>query len=68
MGWEPPLIGTAMGAEADSRAILEPGMVLTMQAYVWERGVGGYLGKETVTITDDGCEVLTRLGYGPLAA
>ena len=29
MGWEPPLIGTAMGAEADSRAILEPGMVLT---------------------------------------
>ena len=68
MGWEPPLIGTAMGAEADSRAILEPGMVLTIQAYVWEPGVGGYLGKETVTITDDGCEVLTRLGYGPVAA
>ena len=68
MGWKPPLIGTAMGAEADSRAILEPGMVLTIQAYVWEPGVGGYLGKETVTITDDGCEVLTRLGYGPVAA
>jgi Xaa-Pro aminopeptidase len=67
MGWEPPLIGTAMGAQADSRAILEAGMVLTVQGYVWEAGVGGYLGKETVAITTDGCEVISRLGHGPLA-
>ena len=67
MGWEPPLIGTSMGAEADSRAILEPGMVLSVQGYVWQEGVGGYLGKETVAITTDGCEVITRLGHGPLA-
>jgi Xaa-Pro aminopeptidase len=67
MGWEPPLIGTALGTEADSRAILEPGMVLTVQGYVWQQGVGGYLGKETVAITADGCEVITRLGPGPLA-
>jgi len=67
MGWEPPLIGTALGTEADSRAILEPGLVLTVQGYVWQQGVGGYLGKETVAITADGCEVITRLGPGPLA-
>jgi Xaa-Pro dipeptidase len=67
IGWEPPLIGTALGAEADSRAILEPGMVLTVQAYVWEPGIGGYLGKETVAITNEGHEVLTKLDYGPLA-
>lgn len=67
MGWEPPLIGTALGAEADSHAILEPGMVLTVQGYVWQEGVGGYLGKETVAITADGCEVITRLSHGPLS-
>jgi Xaa-Pro dipeptidase len=67
MGWEPPLIGTALGAEADSHAILEPGMVLSVQGYVWQQGIGGYLGKETVAITTEGCEVITRLGHGPLA-
>ncbi|HEV3111846.1 MAG TPA: Xaa-Pro peptidase family protein [Candidatus Binataceae bacterium] len=67
MGWEPPLIGTALGAQADSRAILEPGMVLTVQGYVWQEGIGSYLGKETVAITADGCEVITRLGHGPLS-
>jgi Xaa-Pro dipeptidase len=67
MGWEPPIIGTALGAEADARAVLEPGMVLAVAGYVWERGVGGYLGKETVAITTDGCEVMTALGHGPLA-
>jgi Xaa-Pro dipeptidase len=67
MGWEPPLIATAMGAAADSRAMLEPGMVLSVQAYVWQEGIGGYLGKESVAITSDGCEVITQLGHGPLA-
>jgi Xaa-Pro dipeptidase len=67
MGWEAPIIGTALGAEADARAILEPGMVLNVQGYVWEPGVGGYLGKETVALTGEGCEVITQLGYGPLA-
>ncbi len=67
MGWEPPLIVTPMGTDADSRIILEPGMVLSIQAYIWQEGVGGYLGKETVAITSDGCEVITQLGHGPLA-
>jgi Xaa-Pro dipeptidase len=67
MGWEPPLIGTALGADADARAVLEPGMVLTVQGYVWESGIGGYLGKEMVAITNEGCDVITRLAHGPLA-
>ncbi len=67
MGWEPPLIGTALGPQADARAIFEPGMVLTVQGYVWQEGVGGYLGKQMVAITADGCEIITQLGPGPLA-
>jgi Xaa-Pro dipeptidase len=67
MGWEAPLIATAIGADADARIVLEPGMVLSVQACVWQEGVGGYLGRETVAITSGGCEVITQLGHGPLA-
>ena len=38
-------------------------MVLGVQGYVWEPGVGGYLGSETVHVTADGPVVLTRLGH-----
>jgi hypothetical protein len=34
---------------------------------VWEPGVGGYLGTETVLITDDGPQRLTNLSHRPLA-
>jgi Xaa-Pro dipeptidase len=67
MGWEPPIIGTTMAPETDARATFEPGMVLSVAGYVWESGVGGYLGRETAAITADGCELITALGYGPLA-
>lgn len=65
LGYEPPIVGTALGA--DARSILDPGMTLAVCAYVWERGVGGYLGHEVVLVTDDLPEVLTRLSHGPLA-
>ncbi len=67
IGWEPPLIGTALGPQADAREVFEPGMVLSVGGYVWQPGVGGYLGREMVAITDHGCETLTALGHGPLA-
>jgi Xaa-Pro aminopeptidase len=67
IGWEPPVVGTTLGAESDSRFTFEPGMVLSVQGYVWERGIGGYLGRETVAITAQGPELLTTLGHGPLA-
>jgi Xaa-Pro aminopeptidase len=67
LGYEPPVVGTALGPDADARWVLEPGMTLAVGAYAWERGAGGYLGQEIVLVTADGPEVLTRLSHGPLA-
>jgi Xaa-Pro aminopeptidase len=67
LGYEPPVIGTHLGAEADAAWTLLPGMTLLVSAYAWAEGVGGYLGQEAVLVTDDGLEVLTRASHGPLA-
>jgi Xaa-Pro aminopeptidase len=40
-------------------------MVLVVQGYVWEPGVGGYFGADTVHVTDDGPERLTKLSHAP---
>ena len=66
LGYEAPLAGSSLGAAFDARWRLEPGMVLGVQAYV-AGAAGGYLGLETVLVTDDGPEVLSTLGHGPLA-
>jgi Xaa-Pro dipeptidase len=67
LGVEYPVVGGA-GALAAPEEPLLPGMVLGIQGYVWERGVGGYLGAETVLITDDAPQRLTRLSHDPLSA
>ena len=46
---------------------MEPGMVVVLQPYLWEAGVGGALGKETLLITTNGPERLSRFPHGPLA-
>ena len=62
LGVEHPIVGGAGTPDpADER--LRAGMVLAIQGYVWEEGVGGYLGAETVLVTDDGPERLTRLSH-----
>ena len=68
LGCEPPLVGGELGGEGDAACVLEPGMVLALQAYVWSEGVGGYFGKETVRITAEGPEVLGELSRGHLAS
>jgi hypothetical protein len=40
---------------------------LVVQGYVWEPGVGGCLGADTVLVTDDGPVTLSRMPDGPLA-
>jgi Xaa-Pro aminopeptidase len=67
LGVEPPVVGGA-GAIAPSDEELRVGMVLGVQGYVWENGVGGYLGAETVLVTDDAAQRLTRLSHDPLSA
>ena len=66
MGIEPPLVGTELGEAFEQSWRLAPGMVITLQPYVWQEGVGGILAKETVLITAEGHELLTHLSHGPL--
>jgi Xaa-Pro dipeptidase len=66
LGVEPPVVGGALGPDGADDAALHAGMVLVLQGYVWEPGVGGYLGSETVHVTPDGAVALSRLA-DPLA-
>jgi Xaa-Pro aminopeptidase len=67
LGVERPVVGPRPD-NLDGDWQLTPGMVLAVQGYMWERGTGGFLGRETVLITEDGPEVLTKFSHGPLAA
>jgi Xaa-Pro dipeptidase len=58
LGAEPPLIGLGRGRDAS----LEDGMVLSIQSWVAEEGVGGCLERATVRIQSGGSSTLTRNG------
>jgi Xaa-Pro dipeptidase len=58
LGAEPPLIGLGRGHDA----ILEEGMVLSVQSWVTEGGVGGCLERATLRIDGGGPTALTRCG------
>lgn len=58
LGAEPPVIGLGRGRDA----VLEEGMVLSVQSWVTEEGVGGCLERSTVVIESGGASVLTRYG------
>ena len=56
LGAEPPLIGLGRGRDAT----LEEGMVLSVQSWVADEGVGGCLERATVRIESAGSSTLTR--------
>jgi Xaa-Pro aminopeptidase len=58
LGAEPPLIGLGRGRDA----AIDEGMVLSVQSWVTEEGVGGCLERGTVRIEGSGASVLTRYG------
>jgi Xaa-Pro dipeptidase len=58
LGAEPPLIGFGRGRDA----VIEEGMVLSVQSWVTEDGVGGCLERATVAVDSSGPSVLTRYG------
>ncbi|MBV8347925.1 MAG: aminopeptidase P family protein [Mycolicibacterium sp.] len=58
LGAEPPLIGLGRGSDAG----LQEGMVLSVQSWVPEEGVGGCLERATVRIESAGSSILTRYG------
>lgn len=63
LGYEAPVAGSPLGEDFDRRWELAAGMVLAVTAYVGD-DEGGYLGTQTVLVTDDGPEVLTTLAPG----
>jgi Xaa-Pro dipeptidase len=58
LGAEPPLIGLGRGRDA----VIEEGMVLSVQSWVAEEGLGGCLERDTVLLESSGPSVLTRYG------
>jgi Xaa-Pro dipeptidase len=58
LGAEPPLIGLGRGRDAT----IDEGMVLSVQSWVTEEGVGGCLERGTVRIESSGPSALTRYG------
>jgi Xaa-Pro dipeptidase len=58
LGAEPPLIGLGRGADAT----IDEGMVLSVQSWVTDEGIGGCLERGTVRIESSGQSALTRYG------
>jgi Xaa-Pro dipeptidase len=58
LGAEPPLIGFGRGGSAT----IDEGMVLSVQSWVTEEGVGGCLERGTVRVESGGPSALTRYG------
>ena len=58
LGAEPPVIGLGRGGDA----AIDEGMVLCVQSWVAQEGVGGCLERDTVRIESGGPSALTRYG------
>jgi Xaa-Pro dipeptidase len=58
LGFDPPVVSQHLPSTA-AQERLEPGMVLAVTGYVWQRGVGAVFGREAVLITAEGPQVLT---------
>jgi Xaa-Pro aminopeptidase len=58
LGAEPPLIGLGRGRDA----VIEEGMALSVQSWVAEEGIGGFLERGTVLVDSGGPSALTRYG------
>ncbi len=58
LGFDPPVVSPQLPATAAAER-LDPGMVLAVTGYVWEKGVGAVFRRDAVLINDDGAEVLT---------
>lgn len=60
LGFDPPVVSAALpNAAAQER--LDPGMVLALTGYVWERGLGAVFTRGAVHVTDNGPEVLAQI-------
>lgn len=58
LGAEPPLIGLGRGRDA----VIEQGMVLSVQSWVADEGIGACVQRDTVLVESAGPRLLTRYG------
>jgi Xaa-Pro dipeptidase len=58
LGAEPPIIGLGRGRDA----VIVEGMVLSVQSWIPEDGIGGCLQRDTVLVESGGPRLLTRYG------
>ncbi len=59
--------GTPRGLREDSELVLQAGMVFHLMSWLLRTGQGDSFLSDTVLVTDDGCELLTRVDRGVLA-
>jgi len=45
---------------AGDETVLQPGMVMSVEPGIYVEGVGGFRHSDTIIVTEDGCDVLTR--------
>jgi Xaa-Pro aminopeptidase len=60
LGFELPVLA-GDGVATNEEWTLAPGMVLAVQSYAWQDGVGGHLGQDVVVVTDGDPVLLTTL-------
>ena len=48
------------GVSTRSDVLLKPGMVITIEPGLYKAGIGGVRIEDTVIVTEDGCEVITK--------
>lgn len=58
LGFDPPVVTEKLCLATDDEC-LATGMVLAITGYVWQRGLGGVLRRDTVLITDGAAAVLS---------
>ena len=61
---EPPFAGADFAPDMEAAMVLAAGMVLMVEPYVWQPGVGGYRAEYCIVVNEDSTDVVSTLPYG----